>query len=127
MGGLAIGLRLNEARRQDSPTRPHTAAYVLSSGFPALFRPFDEVPGSVSSRYRRNGGVLDWVPDRPNNPKRHGGERAFYGQAACRARLGNPDQARREVGDYLRRFPHGKHRADPERYLQESVVQIQAP
>ena len=54
-------------------------------------------------------------------------ERALYGHAACRARLGNSDQARRELGDYLRRFPHGKHRADAERYLQEFVAQTPAP
>ncbi len=54
-------------------------------------------------------------------------ERALYGHAACRARLGNSDQARRELGDYLRQFPHGNHRADAERYLRESVAQIPAP
>jgi Flp pilus assembly protein TadD len=54
-------------------------------------------------------------------------ERALYGRAACHARLGNTEQARRELGDYLSRFPHGKHRADAERYLGESVPHRPTP
>jgi hypothetical protein len=38
-------------------------------------------------------------------------ERALYGRAACRVRLGDRAGARSDLDDYLRRFPHGRRAA----------------
>jgi hypothetical protein len=39
------------------------------------------------------------------------GERALWGRAACRSRLGDQAGARADLADYLRRFPRGSHAA----------------
>jgi hypothetical protein len=44
-------------------------------------------------------------------------ERALHGRATCRARLGDGEAARRDLEDYLRRFPAGRFAAEARRTL----------
>ena len=44
-------------------------------------------------------------------------ERALHGRAACRARLGDGAAARRDLEEYLRRFPDGRFAAEARRSL----------
>jgi TolA-binding protein len=46
--------------------------------------------------------------------------RALYGRAACRARLGDHAGARRDLEDYVRRFPHGKSANDARAAVERS-------
>jgi hypothetical protein len=47
------------------------------------------------------------------------GERALWGRAACRARLGDREGARADLEGYLSRFPSGKFAAEARRALAE--------
>ena len=42
-------------------------------------------------------------------------ERALHGRAACRARAGDPTGAKRDLAEYLRRFPSGRFAAEARR------------
>jgi hypothetical protein len=44
-------------------------------------------------------------------------QRALYGRAACRAQLGDDAAAKRDLEEYLRRFPRGKSAAAAQRAL----------
>ena len=46
--------------------------------------------------------------------------RALYGRAVCRIRLGDREGGRRDLDDYLRRFPRGKSAADARTTLERS-------
>lgn len=49
-------------------------------------------------------------------------ERALYGRAVCRGRLGQDDRARDELHAYLRRFPHGRFESEVRRLLGEPAA-----
>jgi hypothetical protein len=44
-------------------------------------------------------------------------ERALHGRATCLARLGDPEAARRDLIEYLRRFPEGRFAAEARRLV----------
>jgi hypothetical protein len=51
-------------------------------------------------------------------------ERALYGRAACRLRLGDRAGATRDLGEYLRRFPAGRFVAEARRIVEDARKQL---
>jgi len=53
--------------------------------------------------------------------------RALWGQATCRARLGDAAGARRDFHHYLAAFPAGPHAADAQRWLEAHAAEAESP
>ncbi|HVU49406.1 MAG TPA: hypothetical protein VHL80_01905, partial [Polyangia bacterium] len=75
------------------------------------------IRGELAARASCSAAVADFDRALAASPPPALAERALHGRAACLVRLGEPAAARRDLEEYLRRFPEGRFAAEARRGL----------